>query len=205
MADNLADMAAIMNDPGIYKGVAMSRRTRTPIIFRKLDPNTGGEHPPDILPLDMHRLAMAHINPMASTGQINIDPVNASNIKDEGGIPAVIRHESAHAALDEVPDKELLQMQKSIPQYQDIARQVRQTRDVSAGVGGEVPAYMASNAATTGVDPTLQQGYLSAFQQQLQKKFPRAAGMYSSIVNGQRAAQAPASLAQLGSMAGGGQ
>lgn len=141
--------------PGETYGPAVSRITRTPIRFTEnlSAAQNNGEYDP-------------------ATKTIAINP------KAQSDVPTMIRHESIHALMDQVPGSGQMAAQSS--GFPDIAKQM-------AGVGGdpshEAVAYLGSYPTSQfrGLSDQIREGFLNDFGSKLSAADPVRGSAWSRL------------------------
>jgi len=151
---------------GVTYGPAVTRVSRTPIRFVNGfsgEPNLQGRY---------------------DNGRIVVAPQKALNYYgDNAGVSDVVKHESMHALMDQMPVSDQYAVAQSPANYSTIAPVV------SMGFNGdprdEVPAQMAQQTHSL-VVPQQRDKYLSSFMDTLQAHDPSLAGKISQLLGGVR-------------------
>lgn len=182
----MADPATAIASSIDSYGPAVSRRTRTPIVFTKLSDEQSGQYSghPILSALRMALQAPGYMmrNPSdalsdtLSRGLIQIDPNSKDVASAPGGINDIVRHESVHSILANNPFTAggFQQAAEATPGYQQFASTIANRMGAPAN---EVTAYAAEQAPYN--SKIAEQA--SRFAASLEKKDPRMAQLYRAI------------------------
>jgi len=126
--------------PGEKYRLAFERITKAPMMFTRLQKNSGGTYSP---PSDLRNMLLSIFKTSPSPA-IKVDPYNAESVSGLGGIDTTIRHEAAHSILESIPNIE--QMATASEAYPRLKQRFEYyfTGDPTH----EVPAYAFSNNPT---------------------------------------------------------
>lgn len=172
--------------PGETYGPAMSRRTRTPIMFTdRLGPDSNG------LFLTNPKFQMhAPYGKIRDNPLIKINPLSDEITSKATTIPNVIRHEDTHALLENTlrgsigPNGDtrtaMRILQSENPYYSDIESRLRGQRE--GFLEDEVPAYATQpDYQQFGIPPPIRNGYVGSLIKSLESIDPKAAKIYRSL------------------------